>query len=179
METFQSLSKICSTFLSKLHCTCPEEHFGVIFLNVIIFTLNWQITWKKNVYILRERFPFRNIITTENNRHFPVQSLTSANQYWIHSNKTPRVNRNSGNIAVIESFLGIFVAYNKQMTYQFSVFLFTTKLARTKLPANASNFTCGQQVERPHTQFTRFTCSLTVKASTSRRTYANCLQPHV
>ena len=43
---------------SKLHSTCPEEHFGVNFLwNVIMFTRNWQIIkfrWNKflqmNIY---------------------------------------------------------------------------------------------------------------------------------
>ena len=65
--------------------------------------------------------------------------------------------------------------------------IFTVKLARSKLPENAGNFTWSLQVKRPHTQFTCVTCSLPVKtvkftcveaASTSRRIYANCLQAH-
>ena len=65
---------------------------------------------------------------------------------------------------------------------------YTVKLTRAKLLANANNITCGSHVKRPHTQFTSVTCSLHVKtgklvrvyaASTSRRTHANCLHPHV
>ena len=61
------------------------------------------------------------------------------------------------------------------------------KNARATLPANASNFTCVSQVNRPHTQLTFGTCSLFVKtrkitrvyaASTSRKIHANRLQPH-
>ena len=64
----------------------------------------------------------------------------------------------------------------------------TVKLARTKLPANAGNFTCSSQVKRCLAQFTCVTCSLPVNtgkftcfeaASTSRRTHANCLRAHV
>ena len=66
--------------------------------------------------------------------------------------------------------------------------MYTVKLARAKLPANAGNFPSASQVERPHTQFTCVTCSLPLKtgkftrvyqASTSRRIDAKCLQPHV
>ena len=62
------------------------------------------------------------------------------------------------------------------------------KLARAKLPANASNFTCSSQIKRRHMQFTCVTCSLPVKtgkftrvyaASILRRIHANYLQPHV
>ena len=64
----------------------------------------------------------------------------------------------------------------------------TVKLTRAKLPANAGDFTHGLHVKRHHTQFTCVTCGLPVKtgkftpvyaANTSRRIYANCLQPHV
>ena len=64
----------------------------------------------------------------------------------------------------------------------------TVKLARAKLTANAGNFTCSSQVKKSLAQFTCVTCSLPVKtgkfncfeaASTSRRTYANCLRTHV
>ena len=66
--------------------------------------------------------------------------------------------------------------------------VYTIKLARAKLPANAGNFTCSSQVKRPHAQLTCVTCSLPVKtgkstcaeaASTSRRIHANRLQAHV
>ena len=66
--------------------------------------------------------------------------------------------------------------------------IYTVKLARAKLPANAGNFTCSSQVKRSPTQFTCVTCSLPVKpskftcveaASTSRRIHAKCLQAHV
>ena len=68
------------------------------------------------------------------------------------------------------------------------VCLYTVKMARAKLPANAGNFTCSSQVKRSLAQFTCVTCSLPVKtgkftcveaASTSRRIHANCLQAHV
>ena len=61
---------------------------------------------------------------------------------------------------------------------------YTVKVARAELPANAGNFTCNSQVERPLTQFTCVTCSLPVKtvkytcfyaASTSRRMHAIAL----
>ena len=67
-------------------------------------------------------------------------------------------------------------------------FIYTVKLARAKLPANAGNFTCSSQVKRSLAQFTCVTCSLPVNtgkftcfeaASTSRRTHANCLRAHV
>ena len=66
--------------------------------------------------------------------------------------------------------------------------LYTVKLARAKLPANAGNFTCSSQVKRSLAQFTCVTCSLPVitgkftcfeAASTSRRTHAHCLRAHV
>ena len=66
--------------------------------------------------------------------------------------------------------------------------IYTVKLARSKLPANAGNFTCSSQVKKSHAQFTCVTCSLPVKtgqftcveaASTSRRIHANFLQAHV
>ena len=66
--------------------------------------------------------------------------------------------------------------------------IYTVKLPRAKLPANAGNLTCGPHVKKPNTQFTCGTCSLPVKTgefsciyavSTSRRLNANCLQPHV
>ena len=66
--------------------------------------------------------------------------------------------------------------------------LYTVKLTRAKLPANAGNFTCSSQVKRSHTQFTCVTCSLLVKtdkftnvnaASTSRRIHVTFLQPRV
>ena len=66
--------------------------------------------------------------------------------------------------------------------------LYTLKLTRAELSANAGNFTWGPHVKRPHTQFTCATCSLPVKtskithvyaASTSRTRHANCLQPQV
>ena len=62
---------------------------------------------------------------------------------------------------------------------------YTGKLARSKLPAKASNFTGISKVKRPHAQFTCVTCSLPVKpgnitcveaASTLRRIHANCQQ---
>ena len=67
------------------------------------------------------------------------------------------------------------------------VSLYTVKLARAKLPANAGNFTCSPQAKRPHTQFTWIICNLAVKtdeftcfhaAGTSRRIHANGLQLH-
>ena len=66
--------------------------------------------------------------------------------------------------------------------------VFTVKLARSKLPANAGNFTCSSQVKRTLAQFTCVTCSLPVNtskftcfeaASTSSRIHANCLRAHV
>ena len=66
--------------------------------------------------------------------------------------------------------------------------IYTVKLARAKLPANAGNFTCSSQVKRSLAQVTCVTCSLPVNtgkvtcfevASTSRRTHANCLPAHV
>ena len=66
--------------------------------------------------------------------------------------------------------------------------VYTVKLTRAKLPANAGKFTSGLHIKGPDTQFTRVSCSLPVKtgkfirvyaASTSRRIHANCLQPHV
>ena len=66
--------------------------------------------------------------------------------------------------------------------------VYTVKLARAKLPANAGNFTCSSQVKKSLAQFTCVTCSLPVNtgkftcfeaASTSRRTHANYLQRHV
>ena len=69
-----------------------------------------------------------------------------------------------------------------------NVIVYTVKLERAKLPANAGDFTCGSQVKRPHTQFTCVKCSLPVNtgkftrvfaASTSRRIQTSCLQPHV
>ena len=66
--------------------------------------------------------------------------------------------------------------------------LYTVKLPRAKLPANAGNFTCSSQVKRSLAQFTSVTCSLPVitgkftcfeAASTSRRTHAHCLRAHV
>ena len=66
--------------------------------------------------------------------------------------------------------------------------LYTVKLTRAKLPANAGNFTRELHVKRPHTQFTCVTFSLNVKtgkftrvyaANTSRRIHANCLQPQL
>ena len=65
---------------------------------------------------------------------------------------------------------------------------YTVKLMRAKLPANASNFTRGVPVKRPHMQFTCATCRLPVNrgkiirvyaASISRILHANCLPPHV
>ena len=66
--------------------------------------------------------------------------------------------------------------------------VYTVKLARAKLPANAGNFTCSSQVKRSLARFTCVTCSLPVitgkftcfeAASTSRRTHAHCLRAHV
>ena len=66
--------------------------------------------------------------------------------------------------------------------------LYTVKLARANLPANAGNFTCSSQVKGSLAQFTCVACSLPVNtgkftcfeaASTSRRTHANCLRAHV
>ena len=66
--------------------------------------------------------------------------------------------------------------------------IYTVKLARAKLPANAGNFTCSSQVKRSLAQFTCVTCSLPVitckftcfeAASTSCRTHAHCLRAHV
>ena len=74
------------------------------------------------------------------------------------------------------------------LVFLWSVFSYTVKLARAKLPANAGNFTCSSQVKRSLAQFTCVTCSLPVNtgkftcfeaASTSRRTHANCLRAHV
>ena len=74
------------------------------------------------------------------------------------------------------------------MFLQPSAQIYTVKLARAKLPANAGNFTCSPQIKKPHTQFTCVICSLPVKtgkftcveaASTSRRIHANCLQAHL
>ena len=66
--------------------------------------------------------------------------------------------------------------------------IYTVKLARAKLPANAGNFTCSSQVKRSLAQFACVTCSLPVitgkftcfeAASTSCRTHAHCLRAHV
>ena len=66
--------------------------------------------------------------------------------------------------------------------------IYTVKLARAKLPADAGNFTCSSQVKRSLARFTCVTCSLPVitgkftcfeAASTSRRTHAHCLRAHV
>ena len=66
--------------------------------------------------------------------------------------------------------------------------IYTVKLARAKLPANAGNFACSSQVKRSLAQFNCVTCSLPVitgkftcfeAASTSRRTHAHCLRAHV
>ena len=60
----------------------------------------------------------------------------------------------------------------------------TVNLAGSKLSANVGNFTCGWQVEKPHTQFISVTCSLPIKtvkfssvyaASTSFRIHDNYL----
>ena len=49
----------------------------------------------------------------------------------------------------------------------------TVELARAKLPANASNFTCSSRVKRPHTQFTCVTCSLPVKTDKNTCFYSS------
>ena len=66
--------------------------------------------------------------------------------------------------------------------------IYTVKLARAKLPANAGNFACSSQVKRSLARFTCVTCGLPVitgkftcfeTASTSRGTHAHCLRAHV
>ena len=78
-----------------------------------------------------------------------------------------------------------FLADNSQLK---TAGVYTVKLARAKLPANAGNFTCSSQAKRYLAQFTCVTSSLPVNtgkftcfeaASTSRRTHANCLRAHV
>ena len=65
--------RVWAAGVSKLHSTCPEEHFGILkkIANVNVFTPNWQIPEKKVslVYILRERFSFRNIMRRGNNNN--------------------------------------------------------------------------------------------------------------
>ena len=66
--------------------------------------------------------------------------------------------------------------------------MYTVKLARAKLPANAGNFACSSQVKRSLARFTCVTCGLPVitgkftcfeTASTSRGTHAHCLRANV
>ena len=60
----------------------------------------------------------------------------------------------------------------KTVQWRHLLIIYTVKLARAKLSANAGNFTCRPHVKRPHTQFTCVTCSLPVKRGIFTCVYA-------